>query len=119
MRPGSASGSATARDVLGVAGQQRSGQPHEVKHALVGDAVEDLGVAAFALDEATPAQAREVVGDLRLRLAQVLDELADGQLAVLVEHFQYAHARGVGQHREVLGEEVGLGWRGGQPERDL
>ena len=36
-----------------------------------------------AVDEAAPAEAGEVAGDLRLRLSESLDELADGQLLLL------------------------------------
>jgi hypothetical protein len=48
---------------------------------LVGDAVVDRAVLAATVDEAAPAQAGEVARDLRLRLADQLNELADRPLA--------------------------------------
>jgi len=95
--------------VLGVVREQRSTQAEQLGHAVVGDAVVDVGVAALARHESAPAQARQMVGDLRLGLPEALHEVADRQLAVLVEQLQHAHPRGIRQDREVLGDEVGLG----------
>ena len=105
--------------MLRVIGQQRPAQAEQLKHAVIGDAVEDVGVAALARDEPAPAQARQVVGDLRLGLAEALYEVADRQLAVLVEQLQRAHPRRIRQHLEVLGDEVGLGGSVRQQKRHI
>jgi len=68
--------------VLGVVREQRVREFEHFQHALVGDAVVDRAEVAARFDEAAPAQAGEVRGNLRLRRGDELDELADGALAV-------------------------------------
>jgi hypothetical protein len=77
-------------------------------------------VLAAGLDEAAPAKAGEVVGDLRLGDPEAVDELADRELALLAEELEDAKAGRVAQAAEVLGDEIGLGRGGGQSKgRDL
>jgi hypothetical protein len=53
-----------------------------------------------------PAQAREVVGDLRLRLAGELDELADRALAV-GKQLENPQSRPIAETEEVLRDDIG------------
>jgi hypothetical protein len=77
--------SPAARDVLGVVGQECTAEPQHLQHPLIGNPVEDVRVAPFALDESAPAQTGQMVRHLRLGLPQLLDQLAHRQLAALVE----------------------------------
>lgn len=105
--------------MLRVVGQQRPTQAEKLEHAVIGDAVEDIGVAALARDEPAPSQARKVVGDLRLGLAEPRHKVADRQFAMLGEQLQHAHPRRIGQHLEVLGDQIGLGGGVRQQERHI
>ncbi len=62
-------------NVLGVVTQQLLAQLEEARDPLVGQAVVDGPVLAAAIDEAAPAQAGEVVRDLRLRRSERFHEL--------------------------------------------
>ena len=68
--------------MLGVVLEQGARERDHRLDALAGDAVVDGPELPAACDEAAPAQAGEVGGDLRLRGVDQLDELADGALAV-------------------------------------
>ena len=95
--------------MLGVVGEQPLSELEQLEDSWVGDPVEDAPLLALGLDEAAPAQAGEVVGDLRLRYAEPLDELADGQLAFVAQQLEDADPGGVAEAAEVLGDEVALG----------
>ncbi len=76
----------------------------------------DAAELAAALDEAAPAQAGEVAGDLRLRNAEQLDQLAHRAL-VFRQRFEDAKAGGVAEAAEVLRDDVGLDRLLREPER--
>ena len=71
--------------MLGVVVEQRVGEVEHRDDARVGDPVVDGAVLAAGLDEAAPAQTGEMVGDLRLRLAEPLDQLTDRELALVAQ----------------------------------
>lgn len=64
-------------DMLGVVGEQCVAELEQRQHAFVGDAVENRSVLAAGRDEATPAQAREMVGDACDRDVETVRELTD------------------------------------------
>lgn len=97
--------------------EQRVREVEDQGHPLVGDPVVDGPVLSARVDEAAPAQAGEVVGRLRLGDAEPLDELADGQLALLLQQLEDAQPGWVAQSAEVLGDEIGLGRGLRKPER--
>jgi hypothetical protein len=107
---------AAGGDVLGVVVEQCL---REVEHRLdarVGDPVEDDAVLAARLDEAAPAQAGEVIGDLRLRHAEPLDQLAYGKLARFAQLLEDAQPGRVPEAAEVLRDKVAPRWRPREPE---
>lgn len=79
---------AAGGDVLLFVLEQCVRQLEDPGHPLVGDPVVDGPVLAARVDEAAPAKACEMVGDLRLRDPEALDELSDGQLALLLEQLE-------------------------------
>jgi hypothetical protein len=81
-------------------------QPH---HPRVRDPVVDGSVFAPSLHEPAPAQACQMVGDVRLCELQPTGELADRHLALLGEEIEDAQPRAVREDAEVLGEELLLG----------
>jgi hypothetical protein len=95
--------------VLRIVSQQPPSECDQLGHPPVGDPVVDRPVLPAALDEAAPAQAAEVVGDLWLWLVQQVDELADGALA-LGQGLEDANAGRIPEAAEVLGRK-GLKWR--------
>lgn len=83
----------------------------EVEHrdnALVGDPVEHGAVLTACLDEAAPAQAREVVRHLRLCEPEPFDQLADRELALVTKQLENPQANRVAETAEVLRDEIGL-----------
>src|SRR5215211_138275 len=98
---------AARRHVLGVVAEQSAPERDQLRDAPVGDAVVDRPILAAALDEAAPAQAAEVVGDLGLRFAKQLDELADRALP-LGQGLEDANTGGIAKGSEVLGQQLGL-----------
>ncbi len=103
--------------MLLVACEKLTSQVDHVLDAIVGDPVVDRPVLASGLDEAAPAQARQVIGDVRLGQADAVDQLADRQLLLRLQRFQDAQARRVGKDAEVLGEDLGLGGPGREAKR--
>ena len=103
--------------MVGVVVEQRLRKLEHLDHALVGDPVVDGAVLAAGLDEAAPAQAGEMVGDLRLRLPQPLDQGADRQLAFVAQQLEDADAGRVAEPTEVLRDQVAARGRLGQTER--
>ena len=103
--------------MVGVVVEQRVPEVEHLHDALVGDPVVDRAVLAPCRDEAAPAQPGEVVRDLRLRLAEPVNELADRQLALVAQQFEDANAGRVAQPAEVLRDQVAAGGRCGQTER--
>jgi hypothetical protein len=103
--------------VLGVVLQQRAAERQQLRDSPVREPVVDARVLAAGLHETAPAQARQVIRDLGLRLAEPLDEIADRQLAVLPQQLEDAHPRRVAQPAEVLGDQVGLCGRLREHER--
>src|SRR5438067_7586130 len=93
------------------------GKVEHLDAAFVGDPVVDGAMLAPRLDEAAPAQTGEVVRDLRLRLAQPLDQLPHRQLSLVAQQLQNLHPRLVAETAEVLGDQVAAGRRFGQTER--
>src|SRR2546425_4727286 len=93
------------------------GKVEHLDDALVGDPVVDRAMLAPRLDEAAPTQTGEVVRDLRLRLAQPLDQLPHRQLSLVAQQLQNLHPRLVAETAEVLGDQVAAGRRLGQTER--
>jgi hypothetical protein len=75
-------------------------------HTFVGDPVVDGPVLPASLDEATPAQAGEVIGHLGLRDPEPFGELTDRELTLLLQQLQDPQARRVAQAAEVLGDDV-------------
>ena len=108
---------AAGGDVIGVVLQQRACETEQLGDALVGDPVVHGWVLAAGVDEAAPAQAGEMVGDLGLRLAELLDKLTDRQLVVLLEQLEDAHASGIAERAKVLADQLRLGRRLGERER--
>ena len=96
--------------------EQRVCQLEHCDHPLVGDPVVDGAVLAVRVDEAAPAKTGEVVGHLRLCDPEPLDELADGQLALLLEQLEDAQSRRIAETAEVLGDEIGPGRGVGKSE---
>ncbi len=68
--------------------EQRVRKLEHADDPLVGDAVVDGAVFAACVDEAAPAKAGEVVGDLRLRDPEPRDELSDRELALFSQQLQ-------------------------------
>jgi hypothetical protein len=94
--------------VLVVIRQQLAGEFDQTTDPGVGKPVVDDPVLAPRLDEATPAQAGQVVGDARLRDSEPLDDLADRELLALGEGLEDAKPRAVGKDAEVLREQIDL-----------
>ena len=103
--------------MLGVVGEQRVREVDHLRDALVGDPVEHGAVLAPRLDEPAPAQAGEVVGDLRLRFAEPLDQFADRELALGPQQLEDPDPRGIAEAAEVLGDQVAASRRFRQLER--
>jgi cytochrome c biogenesis protein CcdA len=74
-------------------------------------------VPAPRLDESAPAQTGEVVGDLQLRLAEALDQLADRQLAFRLQQLEDPKPDRVAESAEVLRDEIDRGGSGRKAER--
>src|SRR5687767_14627178 len=68
---------AAACDVVGVLLEQRAGELEHLDDAHIRDLVVDAAMLAAADHEAAPAQARQMIRDLRLRLPGRRDQLAD------------------------------------------
>lgn len=102
--------------MVGVVGKESVGESEQFENPRVGDPVEHPPLAAFGCDEAAPAQAGEMVGDLGLWDREPLGELADGEFALAAEQLEDAQPGRVAEAAEVLGDEVALGRRLGQPE---
>lgn len=69
------------------------------------------------LHETTPAQAGEMVRDLRLRNPKPLDQLTNRQLASVTQQRQYAKPGGVAQRAKILRNQIGLHRCGRQTKR--
>jgi len=104
--------------MISVGVQQRTAELNDCADALVRQAVVDGAVLAACGHEAAPAQAGEMVRDLRLRLAELLGELSDRALS-LGHELEDAQPGAVPEHAEVLRQQVGLDGRDGQPERRI
>lgn len=96
--------------------EQRVRELDDLRYPLVRDPVVDGAMVATALDEAAPAKTGEVVGHLRLGEPEPLNELTDGELALLLEQLEDAQPRGVAEAAEVLGDEIGPGRSLGKSE---
>ena len=75
----------------------------ELRHSLIGDSVVDRAVLAASFDEAAPAQAGEMVGNVRLSDAEPLDEPVHGELTVVGQGRQDPQSDRIGEYAEVLG----------------
>jgi hypothetical protein len=95
--------------VLLVVLEQRVREVENPDHPLVSDPVVDRPVLSARVDETAPAKTGEVVGHLRLCEPEPLDELADGELALVAQQFEDAQPGRVAEAAEVLGDEVGPG----------
>src|SRR5262249_57245509 len=69
------------------------------------------------LDKAAPTQTSEMVRDLRLRLAEPLDQLAHRQLTLVAQQLENAHPGRVAEAAEVLRDQVAARRRLGETER--
>jgi hypothetical protein len=101
--------------VLGIAVQKRPPELDHCGHTFVGEPVVNRAVLPTCGHEAAPAQASEVIGDLRLRLGKELNQLADRSLLVGYE-LEDPQAGAVTENSEVLGEQVGFDRRVGEAE---
>ncbi len=95
--------------MLGVVGQEGSAEREQFAHSRVGDSVVHGAVLAPRVNEPAPTQTRKMIGQVRPPEAQAQGQLADRHLGALVQELEYPHAGWVGEHLEVLGDEVGLG----------
>ena len=86
-------------------GVQGVGQVDHVRHPLVSEPVEDPLAPTLGADEAAPAQRREVVGDLGLRLLERRHQLAHGALLVAQQR-QDSQPGGIAEAAEVLRQQV-------------
>jgi hypothetical protein len=107
---------AAGGDVLGVVRQKRLREIEHRGNARIGDAVEDLPTLAPRLDEPAPAEACEMVRDLRLRKSKARDEVAHRQLALAAQKLQDPNPGGVAEPAEVLRHEVRRQQRCWKPE---
>ena len=71
-----------ARDVVRVALEQDARDRDDLDHARIGNRVAHPRMLPTGDDEAAPPQARQVVRHLRLRLADQLNEFANGPLTL-------------------------------------
>ena len=94
--------------MLGVVVQQSAGKRDDRADAVIGEAVVDAAVLAAGRDESAPAQTREMVGDVRLRLTEQPDELADRAL-LRGDQLDHPQARAIAEDAEVLRQQIGLG----------
>jgi acyl-CoA reductase-like NAD-dependent aldehyde dehydrogenase len=99
--------------VLGVC-EQRLREIEQLRDALVRDAVVDDAMLAPRLHKTAPAQAGEMIRDLRLRLPEARDELADRQLTLVAQQLEDAHPGRVAEAAEVLRDEVAVSRSFGQ-----
>jgi len=103
--------------VLGVVVQKRLCKVEHLDDALVGDPVVDGAMLAAGLDEAAPAQTGEMVGDLRLWLAEPLHQLTDRELTLVAQQLENAHSGRIAEPAEVLRDQVAAHRRCGKAER--
>src|SRR2546428_12628748 len=103
--------------MLLVVSEQRLPEVEHRDHSLVGDPVEHRALLTPRLDEATPAQAGEMIRDLRLRHTKTCDELADRQLALTAQQLEDPQPDRITQPAEVLRHQVARQRRGRKTER--
>ena len=103
--------------MIDVVSEQRLGQLQHRPHPPIGYPVVDGAPLAARFDKAAPAQTRQMVGNLRLRQPESLDQLADCQLTLSLKQFKDPKPYRIAQAPEVLRNQIGWHRRRWQPER--
>jgi len=76
--------------MLGVVGEQRPTKRQQLAHSRVRDAVIHGAVLAPGVHEPAPAQAPEVIGQVRAAQRQRLGQLSDRQLTALTQQLEHS-----------------------------